>query len=80
MGRPTELIWACKTVAAAATENESTYFADVQALAGRAEAELDRLGGLAGQGAAEGPAVADVGAHGRVDVGLETVAEIEEGG
>lgn len=58
---------------------ELDVLADVQARGGGAEADLDRLGGLAGQGAVEGPLVADVDAERGAAMRLDAVGQVVEG-
>lgn len=59
---------------------ELYVLAEIQALPRRPEPELDGFARLAGQRAPEGPALADVGAHGRIAVGLDAVRQVIEGG
>jgi hypothetical protein len=54
-------------------------FADVQAGGGCGETKLHRLRRLSGKGAADGPLVADVEAHGCVAVGLNSKGEVVKG-
>lgn len=56
------------------------HLAQVQPLPRGPDAELHGLGRLAGQVAVEAPALADVGAHGGVAVGLDAVGQVVEGG
>lgn len=54
--------------------------AQVQALLGHTEPQLDGLGWLAGKAAAEGPFLLDVQAERGVDVGLDADSEVVEAG
>ena len=59
---------------------EVDVLAEVEPVGGRADPNLDRCRGFAGQRAGEAPTLADVGAHGRVDVRLHAVRQVVERG